>query len=112
VVAKETAADRVTLTANHQPACLSCREPAKYVATLRYLRQQQQQQQQQQEDTGTKADNSSSSTNTTNSSSSMEQKPLLLMTDLEAGHFAASGASSRLEERAMKVAFLLANLGC
>jgi protease II len=65
---------------------------------LRYLQQQQQQ------DKGTRADNSSSS--------SMDLQPLLLVTDLEAGHFAASGASSRLEERATKVAFLLANIGC
>jgi protease II len=82
--------------------CCFCREPAKYVATLRYLQQQQEQQQ-----NGTNGENSSSS------SSQQQQRPLLLLTDLQAGHFAASGAASKLEERATKVAFLLANLeGC
>lgn len=46
--------------------------------------------------------------------SNSSHKPLLFLTDLQAGHFAASGASSRLEKRAMKVAFLLSVLeqGC
>jgi protease II len=74
------------------------REPAKYVATLRHL-QQQQQQQQQGSDSSSRAEAS-------------HQKPLLLLTDLHAGHFAASGASSKLQERAVKVAFLLHNLDC
>jgi protease II len=46
-----------------------------------------------------------------NSSSSSDKRPLLLLTDMHAGHFAASAASSRLQERAMKLAFVLHNLG-
>jgi protease II len=84
-----------------------CREPAKYVATLRYLQQQQQQKKKEEAANGVNGSSSSSS------SSRQQQRPLLLLTDLEAGHFAASGAASKLEERATKVAFLLANLeGC
>ncbi len=37
--------------------------------------------------------------------------PLLLMTDLEAGHFAASGASDRLKQKALKMAFIMRSLG-
>lgn len=37
--------------------------------------------------------------------------PLLLLTDLEAGHFAASGASDRLQQKALKMAFLMRCLG-
>lgn len=37
--------------------------------------------------------------------------PLLFLTDMQAGHFASSGASDRLEQWAQKVAFLLHALG-
>ena len=33
--------------------------------------------------------------------------PLLLLTDMDSGHFAASGASSRLEDRARKLSFAM-----
>jgi hypothetical protein len=79
------------------------------VATLRHLQQQQQQHQQQGKQQQQKGANSSSSSRSTEGPL---HKPLLLLTDLEAGHFAASGASSRLQEKAVKVAFLLHNLDC
>jgi len=82
------------------------------VATLRHL---QQQHQKSPNNTASPTDGSSTgpanSNSGSSSSSSSRQRPLLLMTDLQAGHFAASAASIKLEERATKVAFLLTNLG-
>ena len=80
----------------------ACREPAKYVATLRHLQLEQHVEQQQ----------SVGMSSTSNKHTTLHHKPLILMTDLQAGHFAASAASSKLEERAIKVAFLLSNLSC
>ncbi len=37
--------------------------------------------------------------------------PLLFETDMDAGHFAASGAGDRLRARAKKLAFLLHTVG-
>jgi protease II len=37
---------------------------------------------------------------------------LLLVTDMEAGHFAASGAGERLRQRAEKAAFIITALSC
>lgn len=90
------------LTASLHDTRVNYWEPAKYVATLRHLRQQQ-------------AQRSPGASHSSSADDRGQDKPLLLMTDLQAGHFAASAASSRLQERATKVAFLLANLwqqGC
>lgn len=59
-------------------------EPAKYVAALRHLRRQ-----------------------VAAADAACRLPPLLFITDMEAGHFACSGASGRLAERARKMAFLI-----
>jgi len=70
-------------------------EPAKYTAAMRYIKQQQRQ----------KISSSSSS-----QPPGTAERPVVFMTDMFAGHFSASAASSRLHERAQKVAFILHNL--
>jgi oligopeptidase B len=100
------------LTASLHDTRVNFWEPAKYVAAMRYYKQQQQQQGQQQQNMvhptdGLTADDAGSSS----SSSGCEARPMLLLTDMHAGHFAASAASSRLQEHAMKLAFILHSLG-
>jgi hypothetical protein len=62
------------------------------VATLRHLQREQQQQRAQLNETR------------------VTPRPLVLLTDMHAGHFAASSASTRLHDRAVKIAWLLTNL--
>lgn len=73
-------------------------EPAKYTAAMRHFRKQQEQQE-------------GAGLSQGSSTAQVEERPLLLLTDMNAGHFAASAASVRLQERAMKLAFILHNLG-
>jgi oligopeptidase B len=98
------------LTASLHDTRVNFWEPAKYVAAMRHYKQQrrQQQQQQQQPTVDSTAEDTGSSSS---SGSGSEERPVLLLTDMNAGHFAASAASSRLQERAMKLAFILHSLG-
>jgi oligopeptidase B len=41
----------------------------------------------------------------------VDSNPVLLLTNMAAGHFSATGASSRLQEQAAKYAWLLSVLG-
>jgi oligopeptidase B len=91
------------LTASLHDTRVNFWEPAKYTAAMRYNKQQQQQQRVPGKITPGAGGSSSSSDG--------GERPLLLLTDMYAGHFAASAASSRLQERAMKLAFILHNLG-
>jgi oligopeptidase B len=95
------------LTASLHDTRVNFWEPAKYTAAMRHYKQQQQQQQQLQ---GTASQHTDGS-GTEDAGTGSGGRPVLLLTDMHAGHFAASAASSRLQERALKLAFILHNLG-
>jgi len=86
----------------------SFREPLKYVAKLRYLNRQRRQQQQQPLLRPPPAARSNASAG---AAGPPTDHLLLLKVDLDAGHFAASGAGERLRQRAEKAAFIIRALG-
>lgn len=103
------------LTASLHDTRVNYWEPAKYVAAMRFYAQQRRQSGQkqlgQQLKAGVAAPVAVNSTAAQQDGGVCTESPVLLMTDMDAGHFAASAASTRLRERASKTAFILHNLG-
>eukprot|EP00878_Enallax_costatus_P029278 GHUV01031728.1.p1 GENE.GHUV01031728.1~~GHUV01031728.1.p1 ORF type:complete len:170 (+),score=19.22 GHUV01031728.1:172-681(+) len=101
------------LTASLHDTRVNYWEPAKYVAAMRYnLAQRVQQQRPSAQQRETELSGPRQPAEEPDRGTAGDERPLLLLTDMDAGHFAASSASRRLQDRARKVAFILRNLEC